>query len=103
MGDPPYPPMQCAAKARGIDLGGLRARQFTVEDFDRFDLIVAMDRQNLADIELLRPKDHPALARMMAAQDVPDPYYTRDFKGCLDIIEAASARLLIDMTGSPVR
>ena len=54
-GKPPYGPMQAAAKVRGIDLGDLRARQFTAADFDRFDLILGMDANNIADIEDLRP------------------------------------------------
>ncbi|PRY79581.1 protein-tyrosine phosphatase [Yoonia maritima] len=94
VGDPPYGPMQEAAGQRGYDLSPLRARQFTAEDFDAFDLIVAMDRQNRADIERLRPSGNDTPVRLMAAQDVPDPYYTRDFDGCLDIIEDA-ARIML--------
>ena len=83
VGDPPYGPMQEAAGQRGYDLSPLRARQFAAADFDAFDLIVAMDRQNRADIERLRPRGNDTPVRLMAAQDVPDPYYTRDFDGCL--------------------
>ena len=103
VGDPPYGPMQAAAAARGLDLGGLQARQFTAADFDAFDLIVAMDRQNQRDIEALRPKGHPTPVRTMADQDVPDPYYTRDFDGCLDMLERASRALLADISRSPIR
>ncbi|WP_342078927.1 low molecular weight protein-tyrosine-phosphatase [Yoonia sp. SS1-5] len=101
VGDPPYGPMQDAARQRDIDLGALRARQFQIADFDRFDLIVAMDRQNLADIERQRPAGHPAHVRLLADQDVPDPYYTRDFDGALDMIEAACARLRADISSGP--
>jgi len=94
VGDPPYGPMQEAAGQRGYDLSQLRARQFAAADFDAFDLIVAMDRQNRADIERLRPSGNDTPVRLMAAQDVPDPYYTRDFDGCLDIIEDA-ARIML--------
>ncbi|MDX8351122.1 low molecular weight protein-tyrosine-phosphatase [Cognatiyoonia sp. IB215182] len=103
VGDAPYGPMQDAARARGIDLSGLRARQFAVADFDRFDLIIAMDRQNKADIERLRPKGNTTPVRLMADKDVPDPYYTRDFDGALDMIEAAARRLLADISRSPDR
>jgi protein-tyrosine phosphatase len=95
VGDAPYGPMQQAAAARGIDLGTLRARQFTAVDFDRFDLIVAMDRQNQKDIETLRPAGNQTPVRLMSDQDVPDPYYTSDFDGALDMIEAAATRLLL--------
>ncbi len=98
VGDPPYGPMRDAASARGLDLSVLRARQFSVADFDAFDLIVAMDRQNQTDIENLRPRGHRVPVRTMAAQDVPDPYYTRDFDGCLDLLETASRSLLADIS-----
>lgn len=103
VGDAPYGPMQAAAAGRGIDLGQLRARQFTAADFDCFDLIVAMDRQNQKDIEKLRPTGHKTPVRLMADQDVPDPYYTRDFDGAIDIIEAAATRLLADISALPAR
>lgn len=103
VGDPPYGPMQEAAAKRGIDLSELRARQFTQADFDRFDMIVAMDRQNAADIERLRPAGNATPVSQMANSDVPDPYYTRDFDGALDMISVAAKRLLADISGSPVR
>ncbi len=101
VGDPPYGAMQQAASARGMDLSDLRARQFTPADFDRFDLILAMDAQNRADIEAQRPKGNTTPVRLMADRDVPDPYYTRDFDGALDLIEAAAAQLVSDTTALP--
>lgn len=100
VGEPPYGPMQAAAKARGIALGGLRARQFGAADFERFDLIVAMDEANVAAIERLRPAGSETPVRRFTdyapetgADHVPDPYYTRDFDGALDLIEACARRL----------
>lgn len=99
-GDPPYGPMQKAARSRGIDLGDLRARQFAAEDFDRFDLILGMDSDNLAAIEALRPPGNETPVHLLTefapetgADHVPDPYFTRDFDGALDLIEAAVAGL----------
>ncbi len=103
VGDPPYGPMQAAARAHGIDLSNLRARQFRADDFDAFDLIVAMDRQNQADIEQLRPAGNTTPVKLMAQTDVPDPYYTRDFDGALDMIEAAATRLLAHISRTPDR
>lgn len=103
VGDAPYGPMQEAARGRGIDLSRLRARQFTAADFDRFDLIIAMDAQNRADIERLRPAGNDTPVRLMAASDVPDPYYTRDFDGALDMISAAATSLLADISASQAR
>mgnify|MGYP001820070001 CR=1 FL=1 len=98
VGDAPYGPMQDAARRRDIDLSGQRARQFSKDDFDQCDLIVAMDRQNHADIERLRPVGNGTPVRLMSDTDVPDPYYTRDFDGALDIIEVAAISLLADIS-----
>ena len=103
VGDPPYGPMQEAARARGYDLSALRARQFAAEDFDRFDLILAMDRQNRRDIEALRPAGNATDVRLLADRDVPDPYYTRDFDGALSLIEQAARALVSDRTALPSR
>ncbi|WP_282153500.1 low molecular weight protein-tyrosine-phosphatase [Ruegeria atlantica] len=96
IGDPPYGPMQKAAQSRGIKLDDLRARQFAAADFDRFDLIIGMDADNIADIEALRPAGNETPVRLLTdfaphigTDHVPDPYYTRDFDGALDLIEAA--------------
>lgn len=101
VGDPPYGPMQEAAAARGIDMSGLRARQFQAGDFDRFDLIIVMDAQNRRDVERLRPDGVGTPVRLMTEfapesgeKAVPDPYYTRDFDGALDLIEEAADGLL---------
>ena len=100
IGKPPYPPAIRAAEARGFRMSDLRARQFTVEDFGRFDLIVAMDRQNRADIEALRPPGSDTPVCLMtdyapgSGGDVPDPYFTGDFDGALDLIESAVAGLV---------
>ena len=101
VGEPPYGPMQAAASARGYDLSDLRARQFEVADFTRFDLILCMDGANRADVEAQRPNgvDTPVrlftdFASEAGAASVPDPYYTRDFDGALDLIEACAEGLL---------
>jgi len=93
IGKPPYGPMQDAARARGYDLSALRARQVNASDFTEFDLILAMDRDNLADLKAMRPQDRAPLALFLdpiGGGDVPDPYYTRDFDGALDLIERAA-------------
>ncbi|MBN7784652.1 low molecular weight phosphotyrosine protein phosphatase [Ponticoccus gilvus] len=98
IGEPPYGPMQQAARARGYDLSGLRARRVTRDDFDRFDMVVAMDRDNLEDLRALAPGG--ADLRLMTdfapgcGASVPDPYYTRDFDGTLDLIERCAQGLL---------
>ena len=100
VGEPPYAPMQQAANARGVDLSNLRARQFTSADFDRFDLIIAMDAANLRDIAAQRPTGNDTPVKLFTdyapetgADHVPDPYYTRDFDGALDLIAQAARGL----------
>ncbi len=106
VGEPPYDPMQKAARARGYDLSRLRARQFSAVDFDRFDLIIGMDADNLARIEALRPAGSDTTVAVFtdyapeAGYDhVPDPYYTRDFDQTLDLVEQASRGLIATLSG----
>ena len=102
-GDPPDARAQRAAKERGIDLSGLRARQIERRDFDRFDLLLAMDRANLADLEKIRPEKSAAELRLflefaphLGLLDVPDPYYgqDRDFERVLDLCFEAGRGLI---------
>jgi protein-tyrosine phosphatase len=101
VGEPPYGPMQDAAKARGYDLSPLRARQVQRADFERYDLILAMDDKNFAHLRRMQPEGARATLRLFTdyapatgATEVPDPYYTRDFDGALDLIETAARGLL---------
>lgn len=100
VGEPPYGAMQQALSRRGVDVSELRARQFTPADFEDFGLILAMDRENLRAIEAQRPKGNLVpvflftdFAPEAGMDHVPDPYYTRDFEGCLDLLEQAAAGL----------
>ena len=102
IGDPPYGPMQEAAIARGYDMSSLRARQLCSQDFEEFDLVLAMDSDNLKTAAGIAPPGSRATLRLFldgempgaSAMDVPDPYYTRDFDGCVALIEAGAARLI---------
>ena len=103
VGDPPYPPMQAAARSRGLQMGDLRARQFTAADFERFDLIFGMDAENIENIERLRPADATTPVQLLASyagdgrDTVPDPYFTRDFDETLDLVEAAVRGLVAEL------
>jgi protein-tyrosine phosphatase len=81
-GEPPDPRAQAVARRHGADISGLRARQVTKRDFHRFTHIVAMDPDNLADLEVLRPADATAELSLLldrvpgrAGEAVGDPYY----------------------------
>ena len=106
IGDPPDPRSQEAARRRGYDMTPLRARIVDGADFERFDLILAMDTNNL---EVLR-KRAPAACRERVRlflefapdcglDEVPDPYYggPSGFEQVLDLVEEASRGLLIHL------
>ena len=103
VGSPPYGPMLEAAARRGYDFSDLRARQFRVRDFEDFDLIIGMDANNMRDIEALRPEGNDTPVRLFTEYgdtdmiEVPDPYYTRDFNGALDLIEICAEGLKRDI------
>ncbi len=108
IGDPPYGPAIEAAALRGYDLTPLRARQVTPNDFYVFDLILAMDASNIANLESIQPSDSTAdlslfleFAPETREIAVPDPYYTRDFDGALDLIEMASKGLISYLSDHP--
>lgn len=103
IGNPPDPRTLAAAARRGYDLSSLRARRVERQDFDKFDYIIAMDRQNLADLQRLQPPHftgHLGLLLDLDASsevaEVPDPYHLdeQEFEHVLDLVEAASAGLL---------
>ena len=103
VGHPPDPRSVAAAGRRGYDLAALRARQFERSDFERFDLILAMDESHRIHLARLCPPAHAdKLKQMMdyatrlSGADVPDPYYggAQGFEQVLDMIEDASRGLL---------
>ncbi|MBC2840786.1 low molecular weight protein-tyrosine-phosphatase [Robiginitalea sp. SC105] len=82
VGNPPDPRSVEVAARHGIDISGQRCRRFTVDDFDYFDHIFAMDLENLANIRNLA-RDDRDLAKVslllqaggQGKREVPDPYY----------------------------
>jgi protein-tyrosine phosphatase len=82
VGEPPDPRARSVAARNGLSIDHLRARQVAARDFNRFDHIIAMDRQNLADLELLRSGSKRAELSLLLdhvpgreGQAVADPYY----------------------------
>jgi protein-tyrosine phosphatase len=97
---------QRAALRRGIDISGLRARQVAQDDFDRFDLVLAMDSANLRDLQSIRPAGSRAKLKLflsyapeMGTLEVPDPYYgdAGGFEKVLDLAAAASRGLIANL------
>jgi low molecular weight protein-tyrosine phosphatase len=107
-GEAPDHRAQKAARRRGVDISGQSARKVELEDFDTFDLLLAMDASNVADLYDIAPHDARHKIRRfleyapyLGTMDVPDPYYggAAGFDHALDLIEAASRALLADLIG----
>jgi protein-tyrosine phosphatase len=100
IGQPPDQRALHHARGRGYDLSAQRARQVTPEDFDAFDMILAMDRGHLEALQKLAPARHHAKIRLFVeGRDVPDPYYggPDGFEKVLDLVEAQCRRLLQEL------
>jgi low molecular weight protein-tyrosine phosphatase len=108
-GDPPDSRAAVAAARRGVTLDGA-ARQVRPDDFDEFDLVIAMDRENLRGLLALAPDEAAAEKIRLLREfdpssagapdlDVPDPYYggDRGFETVLDMTEAACRGLLDEL------
>jgi protein-tyrosine phosphatase len=95
-GEPPDPRSVATARASGIDMSDLRARQLSPSDFNDFDLILAMDSGHLRAMRKLAPPGSRATIRLFAGSDVPDPYYggAQDFAEVLRMAEEGSDALL---------
>ncbi|EJY0699237.1 TPA: low molecular weight phosphotyrosine protein phosphatase [Vibrio parahaemolyticus] len=91
-----------AGKQRGYSFKGMRARQVSVQDFEDFDLVLAADKANLADLLDICPAEHRHKVSLFLSHsnssydEIPDPYYGGDdgFELVLDLIEEASVAVL---------
>jgi protein-tyrosine phosphatase len=105
-GEPPDERSQAHARQRGYDLSPLRARQLRAEDFERFDLVLAMDDTNLAHARRLCPPARRHRLKLLldyaphtGRAHVPDPYYggPAGFEDVLDLVEAACDGLIAEL------
>ena len=105
-GNAPDPRSQDAGRRRGYDLSRQRARQATRADFETFDYVIAMDRDNYAELASMCPpgrEDRLSMLMQFAPElgedDVPDPYYggRAGFDHVIDLVEAAVKGLLEDV------
>lgn len=103
VGESPDSRAQRAALSRGVHLGDLRARAVAANDFERFDYVLAMDRDNYERLSAMCPNEYAPRLRLflefapqLSEREVPDPYYggSRGFEHVLDLVEAASRGLL---------
>jgi protein-tyrosine phosphatase len=108
VGEPPDQRAQVAAGRRGYELAALRGRQVAVADFERFDLLIAMDDKNIAALRRVCPMaQHDKIRGLMefvpeadsrwnGAREIIDPYFggTEGFEQVLDQCEAACRGLI---------
>lgn len=106
VGNPPDPRAQKTALGRGYNLSDLRGRQVCERDFERFDYVLAMDRDNLQNLLRLCPEEFKPRVRLFLSfsrrfpnLNVPDPYYggNQGFEQVLDMVEDAADGLLNDI------
>ena len=104
LGNPVYPPARRELKAHGIDCTGKTARQLSWADYDRYDLFIGMDRNNLRAMHRILKGDPQKKIRLMMDYtdrpgDVADPWYTGEYgvtwrdvsEGCRGLLEALDA------------
>jgi protein-tyrosine phosphatase len=103
VGEPPDPRARRAAERRGVDLSSLRCRRVTAEDFEHFELVLAMDEQNRQFLLEACPVERHDRVRLflefaphLGRSEVPDPYYgsALGFEHVLDLVEEAGVGLL---------
>lgn len=102
-GESPDPRARRVGAKRGYDLSKIRARRVIEADFERFDRILALDQDNLANLQRLCPEECRSklglfldYASDLGVSDVPDPYYGAEsgFERVLDLCELAAKGLL---------
>ena len=99
--------MTQTAQNNGIDISGLRARQFEVSDFDKFDWIYVMDQSNFTNVTRMARHEMDAkkvkliLSELEGSNDreVPDPYYGEQdgFDRVYEMLDQATEQILIKL------
>ncbi len=100
IGSPVYPPARRKLAQHGIDCGGKRAVQLTKVDYDRYDLIICMDGNNVRNALRILGSDPECKVRTLLeyagrrGEEVADPWYTGDFDATWDDVLAGCEGLL---------
>jgi protein-tyrosine phosphatase len=99
-GNPVYPPARRKLAEHGIGCAGHHARQMTERDYDRFDLLICMDRANIRNAARIAGGDPDGKIRLLLdyagrpGQEVADPWYTGDFDETWDDVTSGCEGLL---------
>jgi protein-tyrosine phosphatase len=102
IGEPPDSRGINVAFENGIDISNLKARQFDLRDFDKFDLILAMDKSNYSHLLNLAENSENSkkiklfmnFAYPETNMDVPDPYYDNRFEEVFELLDQTSDKIL---------
>ena len=101
VGEKPHSGSIKVARAHGIDISQQRARHFTANDFQNYDLIYVMDESNMEDVQKLATTDGDRekvilllKAAKMAFNNVPDPYYDQRFEEVYDLLRQACQSII---------
>lgn len=102
IGNPVYPPARRKLAEHGISCAGKHARQMTRADYDKFDYIIAMDRNNLRNLRRIIGEDEDGKVSLLLTHagrsgDVADPWYTGDFDATWDDVNAGCRGLLKEL------
>ena len=108
VGEPPDRRAVAAAERRGVSMDDIRARRVSEDDFERFDLIIPMDEDNLERLLAQAPDEHHHKIKLFLQfatseeSEVPDPYYggSAGFERVIDLIEDASRGMLETLQSS---
>ncbi len=113
IGDPPDHRAQNTALQRGYKMHDLRARAVQPSDFEEFDYILAMDRENLMLLQQRSPQQHASKIQLFMQYgkntdqdvEVPDPYFGghQGFELVLDMVEEASQGLLAHLCNNKTK
>ena len=112
LGNPVYPPARRKLAQHGIDCSGKTARRITREDYDRFDLIIGMDEDNLVRMSRTFGGDPDGKFHTLleyadrAGESVADPWYTGDFdstwddvyEGCFGLLRSLAGEIKLDFS-----
>ena len=111
-GKPPFEAAVAAANKRGYEIKHLVARPVRPHDLDHFDMVLGMDRANIAHLRTIAPTRCKQKIELLLAygdkyhgQDIPDPYgkKAKDYERALDMIEDGCKGLVELLTRMPVR
>lgn len=99
VGNPVYPPAKVVLESHGIDPSGKRAVQLKASNYDKYDLFIGMDSNNIRNMTRIlggdkRVKIHKLMEYTGSNSDISDPWYTRDFDRCYNDIYSGCEALL---------